>query len=74
MARNRRRDSGPGTILTIIILISVFSGLAELVIGGAFGLLGFFFEFLFPLLVILGFLVAPFIFIAIGIKLIVDVQ
>ncbi len=72
MARNRRRDSGPGTILTIIILISIFSGLAELVVGGVFGLLGFFLEFLLPLLMILGFVIAPFIFIAIGIKLIVD--
>ncbi len=72
MARNRRRDSGPGTLIYLIIFISLISGLAELVVGGAFGLLGFFFEFLFPLLIILGFLVAPFIFIAIGIKLIVD--
>lgn len=72
MARNRRRDSNPGSILTIIILISIFSGLAELVLGGIAGLLGFFLEFIIPLLMILGFFVAPFIFIAIGIKLIVD--
>ena len=47
MARNRRRDSNPGSILTIIILISIFSGLAELVLGGIAGLLGFFLNSLF---------------------------
>ncbi|MGI6608048.1 MAG: hypothetical protein ACOX1F_03595 [Erysipelotrichaceae bacterium] len=72
MARNRRRDGGPGSIIAFIIFISIFSGLAELVLGGALGLLGFFFEILFPLLIFAGFLIAPFIFITIGIKLIVD--
>ncbi|NLZ74931.1 MAG: hypothetical protein GX914_00330 [Erysipelotrichia bacterium] len=72
MARNRRRDSGPGALITFIILISVFSGLSELVLGGAFGLIGIFFEVIFPLLLVGGFLIAPFIFIAIAIKLIVD--
>ena len=37
----------PGSILTIIILISIFSGLAELVLGGIAGLLGFFLNSLF---------------------------
>ncbi|HPW53165.1 MAG TPA: hypothetical protein PLI19_04830 [Erysipelotrichaceae bacterium] len=72
MARYRRKDSGPGSWLVIIILISVFSGLAEFVLGSAFGLLGLFFEVIVPLLMFAGILFAPLIFIGIGIKIIVD--